>query len=119
MKIKSSLIRDQFEIEDAHGETVVIPFTVNITETALKVRQAKILLGKAQGETVADIGRATLELYRAIFGDDTTQRLFDYYDNDYAALITDTMPYITETLLPRYQKAWETIVKAKKDLKRD
>lgn len=102
MKITTdSILKDAFEFEDK-----TIPFTVHLTKSAQGVykKRAEITQIGAYAEDPEALGRSIVELYTLIFGADVTQELLDYYADDALALLTDTMPVITETIFPAYDR---------------
>ena len=119
MKIKSSIIRDTLELTDNHGEVVkTLPFTINVTKIAGEVQKKRIQLASTDPKDLEATGKTTVELFSLFFGEDNTKELLDFYENDYATMIADIVPYIVEYIIPSFDRVQENIIKAKKGLKR-
>ena len=119
MKITSSVFSDKFELCNAKGELVKeIPFTVNITSVAALVTQKQHALADVDQNDVAAMGKEFIELLTAIFGEQVTSELLDYYAEDYLVMITDLAPMLTENIFPVFDNYRKSIIDAKKKVKK-
>ena len=119
MKIKSSIIRDKLEITDATGEVVKeIPFVINTTRIADEVTRKRIALSKIDKTNSEALGRAVVDLIYTLFGEDTANEIFTYYDGDHIAMMADLSPVISEVIYPVFdslrRKMVDTIKKTKR-----
>ena len=93
MKVENrSIIKDAFELE---GKT--IPFTVHLAKSARAVNAKRAQLQALNPTDEEGIGQAIVELYTLIFGEAVVAELMDYYADD-------TMPVLTDLVLPGYDR---------------
>lgn len=118
MKIQTSVIKDTLELTNNHGEIVkTLPFSINVTKLASEVQKKRLELAQHTDDLEAT-GRTTVELFALLFGADNTNELLDFYENDYATMIADIVPYVVEYIMPSFDRLRENVIKAKKSLKR-
>lgn len=102
MKIKSSVIRDTIELEDANGNVIKeIPFTFNVAEAGRKVTAGFEEIGKLNAKGNEDeLGNAVIKTMKVIFGDEAVAALLEHYEDHYIEMFSDIMPIVTEVIIP-------------------
>lgn len=120
MKVKSSIIEDVIEIENSKGETVLsLPFRVNLATAYEQITAKRNEYKKAlQTGNVEELGKATILLMEAVFGEDVTGKLIDYYKDDYTAMIADITPFFSDIVYPAIEAQRESMLALKKRAKR-
>ena len=118
MKIKTSVIRDVIELVDETGKTVKsIPFTVNVSKIANEVVtfRNEIAQNKDNPESV---GETVVKLFFLIFGEESTNELLAHYESDYATMLADISPIITDVIYPAVDRVRGKYIDIKKHNKR-
>lgn len=120
MKVKSSVIEEVIEIENYKGETVVsIPFRVNLAAAYDDiVSKRREYVASLESNDLEIIGRATIDLFVSVFGEEVTDKLLEYYVDDYTAMITDLTPYFLDIIFPAVETQREKVLAMKKRAKR-
>lgn len=60
-------------------------------------------------QATAQLGSAIMALFELIFGEEQTQRIAEFYDGDHLGMLGDFIPYLTEVVMPKIQKAQEQL----------
>lgn len=120
MKIVSSLISDKIEIVDAGGNTLKeFPYQVNAAKVADEVAaKRREIAALTESKDENGIQKATVELFNAIFGTDTTNGLLEFYHNDYLTMMADIAPIVIENIFPVFDALREKAVALRKRAKR-
>lgn len=119
MKINSSIYQDKLELCNAKGEVEKeIPFTINVTATAMLVTQKQHALADVEQDDVTAMGKAFVDLLVAIFGEQVTNELLDYYAEDYLLMITDIAPVLTQNIFPVFDNYRKSVIAAHKKAKK-
>lgn len=120
MKIESSIVEDNIEIVNSKDETVLnIPFRINLTASYERVNKARYdFKVVSQTEDVNAIGEAVIALFVAVFGEDITEQIINYYQKDYITMLTDMTPYFSEVIYPALENYREKTLAAHKRAKR-
>lgn len=118
MKIKSSVIRDTIELVDETGKTIKeIPFAVNVAKIANEVVNFRNEIGKNANDPET-VGETVVKLFYLIFGETTTDELLAHYENDYATMLADISPIITDVIYPAVDRVRGKYIDIRKHTKR-
>lgn len=109
---KSDRITENLELLDSNNNvTLTIHIDIEIGRIAKEYRQLQIELAEAQNmtsqgsETAFEIfGNAVIKLFRCLFGDENTQKILEYFENDYMEMAVQCMPFISDVVQPAIEK---------------
>lgn len=107
---KSKKISEQIELEDG----TIIDIDINVGKMSLdfnkeynKVTRVQML--NPSVENLEKLGKAAIEFYAFVLGAENTEKLIEYYDDNYLEMIENIMPFINERVKP----TMEAYIKAK------
>ncbi len=123
---RSARVEETLELLSADGKTSEV-IRVNLDAGAVAERISKnyIELLNLQSKMARwgneedksrlyeEIGNAVVVLFQSIFGEDDTERIVSFYENDYLDMCRTIMPFITEVVLPKVRKESQKYRKAK------
>lgn len=120
MRVETSIYEDDIELVNPKtGETErKIHFRLNIAQMYDKIALKKEELSKIAPDKVEELGRATIELFDLIFGEDAVSDILDYYRQDYIAMIGDLTPVVCDYLYPALDTYRARLMEARKRVKR-
>ena len=113
---KSTKISEQLQL----GDDLIIDVEINPSKMATAIMtgyndiiRSKLTLekiGKAKNiedipEQVQEIGIAFINLFNLIFGEENTLKIIDYFEKDYADMLEQILPFITDAVLPACKQA--------------
>lgn len=109
---KSDRITENLELLDSNNNvTLTIHIDIEIGRIAKEYRQLQIELAEAQNMTSQGnemafevFGNAVIKLFRCIFGDENTQKILEYFENDYMEMAVQCMPFISDVVQPAIEK---------------
>lgn len=67
-----------------------------------EVNQIKGLKDKAQA--YEKLGTAVVELFKAVFGEEDTERILTFYTGNYIEMCRNVVPFITSVVIPKVRK---------------
>lgn len=111
---RSAKVEEELELISADGKTTeLIKVQLNASAVAEKVSkhyaellsiQAK-LTGKNNQEDkmqlFEEMGNTVVVLFRTIFGEEDTERIIQFYENDYIDMCSTIMPFIKDVVIPK------------------
>jgi hypothetical protein len=111
---RSNKITEQIKLGDE-----IIDVNVDIDEIAQKFKAAYVELAQAEtalntaktGETetttnaLETYGKALITLLQTVFGEDTTVKILEFYENRYIELSYEILPFIVNVILPAINNA--------------
>lgn len=120
MKIKSSVFSDKFELCDPRTGEVVkeVPFTVNVFAVVNLVTHRQKEMAEVNQNDPEAMGKSFIALLDAIFGEDVTRELLDFFKNDYMVMITDLAPVLTDEIFPVFNRYRKAAIDARKKVKK-
>ena len=109
---KSDRITENLELLDKNNDVALtIHIDIEIGRIAKEYRQLQIELAEAQNmisqgsETAFEVfGNAVIKLFRCLFGDENTQKILEYFENDYMEMAVQCMPFISDVVQPAIEK---------------
>ena len=109
---KSDRITENLELLDGNNNvTLTIHIDIEIGRIAKEYRQLQIELAEAQNMTSQGnemafevFGNAVIKLFRCLFGDENTQKILEYFENDYMEMAIQCMPFISDVVQPAIEK---------------
>lgn len=109
---KSDKIAEDLELLDKNNDVALtIHIDIEIGRIAKEYRQLQIELAEAQNMTSQGnemafevFGNAVIKLFRCLFGDENTQKILEYFENDYMEMAVQCMPFISDVVQPAIEK---------------
>lgn len=109
---KSDRITENLELLDSNNNvTLTIHINIEIGRIAKEYRQLQIELAEAQNmisqgseQAFEAFGNAVIKLFRCLFGDENTQKILEYFENDYTEMAVQCMPFISDVIQPAIEK---------------
>ena len=131
MKIKRTRpFVDPLELEDGDKQ-LTVSVSVHFERSAPLIRKAQMALIEAEKAIQQDkknpnnletYGNAVIALFAAVFGEQETGEILQFYEGQYTDMLTDILPYILYTVLPAMQlyqrQKVEQMIQARKKIKR-
>jgi hypothetical protein len=131
MKIKRTRpFVDTLELEDGDKQ-LTVSVSVHFERSAPLIRKAQMALIEAEKAIQQDkknpnnletYGNAVIALFAAVFGEQETGEILQFYEGQYTDMLTDILPYILYTVLPAMQlyqrQKVEQMTQARKKIKR-
>lgn len=105
---------DDIQLQKADGSTETLHISLVITPDIIKrYRQLQVKLMALEKErksglneeTVVKVGAAVVDVFNLLFGENNTQKLLEFYKNDFTQMVTELFPYIQGEIVPRFQQA--------------
>lgn len=123
---RAKRIVKEFELA---GEVITINLSADdiikeFTKTQNDIIRADIELKKAQAEgvsvenmnqRVAMYGKSIIAMFRLIFGEETTEKILNFYENNYTEVIEMVFPFIQDEIIPEINALVEDRRKKNKD----
>lgn len=109
---KADKITEDLELLDSNNDVALtVHVDIEIGRIAKEYRQIQIELAEAQNMTsqgneqaFEKFGNAVIKLFRCLLGDENTQKIFEYFENDYAEMAVQCMPFIADVIQPAIEK---------------
>lgn len=131
MKIKRTRpFLDTLELEDGDKQLTIV-VNIHFERSAPLIRKAQMALIEAEKAIQQDkknpnnletYGNAVIALFAAVFGEQETGEILQFYEGQYTDMLTDILPYILYTVLPAMQlyqrQKVEQMIQARKKIKR-
>lgn len=119
MKLKTSIITEPIEITNRKGEVIkTIPVTIDLLSACDQIVKHRAALIGVQADTPHEvIGRITISLFTAVFGEKVVHELLEHYSDSYEAMFADITPYLAEIVFPAIEEIRKRGIEAKKALK--
>lgn len=105
---------DDIQLQKTDGTTEVLHISLSISPDVIKqYRQLQIKLMALEKErksgfneeTVAKVGAVVVDVFKLLFGENNTQKLLEFYMNDFTQMAAELFPYIQGEIVPRFQQA--------------
>lgn len=123
---RSARVEEELELLSADGkESLMLCVRLDASSVTQKISQQYVellnlqaRLGKMKNEgdkikLFEEIGSAVVVLFRSVFGETDTDRIIQFYEEDYVDMCRTILPFITEVVLPRVRKEAQKSRKAK------
>lgn len=109
---KSDKITETLELLDSNNNAALtVHVDIEIGRIAKEYRQLQIELMEAQNmisqgneQAFEAFGNAVIKLFRCLFGDENTQKILEYFENDYTEMAVQCMPFISDVIQPAIEK---------------
>ena len=112
---RKNKIKEQLQICHENGDVALtIDVDLNVDEIAARVNKAYEVLGSAQIDLERDphsekaaeaYGKAVIAVFNVIFGEENTNELLLFYENNYTELLLDIFPFINDEIMPKIREA--------------
>lgn len=116
--IKHKRFVEEFELVDADGEVkktihvnldaddIVVKLNRKYAELTKALTVSTEMKRKAQSnEDISDafekLGRAAIDLFKAVFGEEDTKTIVEFYEGRYIEMTKEVTPFITNCVIPR------------------
>lgn len=103
---------DDIKLQRADGTSEILHIALNLTPQVLgRYRQLQVKLLNVQKQSsddpskVEEIGKIVIELFQLLFGEQNTQKLLEFYDDDFVSMCSEMFGYIQDSILPQINKA--------------
>lgn len=117
IKIAKNRIEEDLELVHADGsEAVTIHVSIdtgNIGKAVLKCyenvgnAQARLQSGETNANTMEAYGRAVIELFGVIFGEENTRKLLEAFDGNETEMLLGVFPFIEDVVMPAVRSTSE------------
>lgn len=109
---KSDKITEALELLDSNNNAALtVHVDIEIGRIAKEYRQLQIELMEAQNmisqgseQAFEAFGNAVIKLFRCLFGDENTQKILEYFENDYTEMAVQCMSFISDVIQPAIEK---------------
>ena len=115
--IQMNIIREDVEFCYPDGTVALtVPVSINVDEKACRFEQAYERIGIAQlkikktDNSEADLaayGKTILDLFVEIFGEEGTQKIMDFYKDNYTEMVADIIGFVENEIKPKVKAAQE------------
>ena len=102
---------DDIKLQRADGTSEILHIALNLTPQVLgRYRQLQVKLLNVQKQSSDDpskaeeIGKIVIELFQLLFGEQNTQKLLEFYDDDFVSMCSEMFGYIQDSILPQINK---------------
>lgn len=102
---------DDIKLQRADGTSEILHIALNLTPQVLgRYRQLQVKLLNVQKQSsddpskVEEIGKIVIELFQLLFGEQNTQKLLEFYDDDFVSMCSEMFGYIQDSILPQINK---------------
>lgn len=125
---KKNRIKEQLQICYASGEpALVLEVNLDTYKILPKFQKLKEQLGVSLLETkknpdseeaVETVGKAIIEFFNLVFGEEQTTALLDFYNGDKSSALADVYTFLCEEIFPQVEAAQEQLKQEIEELAR-
>ena len=118
---RSQKVIEDFELVNENGQIeTTIHVHIDADSMVEKIRKKYVTLVSAHGEMLKiqekitdkevlhniyeKVGRAEIDLIEAVFGEEDTKKILEFYGERYVEMAKEVMPFISEIILPKIEK---------------
>ena len=118
---RSRTFRDDFELVDENGNVVhTIHVSLDADDMTVKISRKYTALVRAMSETtemkrkaesaeelencMEKLGQAVIDMLEAVFGEEDTKTIVEFYENRYIEMSREVLPFISQVVIPRMQE---------------
>ena len=112
---RKNRIKEQLQLCHADGTVALVcDVDLNVDVIANRVSKAYETLAIAQNtlqESPRDArameayGNAVIAVFDVIFGEENTQKIVEFYENNWSEMLLDLFPFINNEIMPKIQEA--------------
>ena len=78
---------------------------MNASKKFVEIQRLLAMAEKARGkenaeELVTKLGQMVIDFFEAIFGEENTKTILEFYEGNYMEMVLEVMPFIQEKILP-------------------
>lgn len=104
---------DDIQLQKADGTTEILHISLSISPDLVKqYRQLQVRLMNLEKkrksgideEIASQIGMAIVDIFNLLFGKANTQKLLEFYANDFTQMVAEIFPYIQGEIIPKFQQ---------------
>ena len=104
---------DDIQLQKADGTTEILHISLSISpDLVKKYRQLQVRLMNLEKkrksgideEIASQIGIAIVDIFNLLFGKANTQKLLEFYANDFTQMVAEIFPYIQGEIIPKFQQ---------------
>lgn len=117
---RSQKVIEDFELVNENGQIeTTIHVHIDADSMVEKIRKKYVALVSAHGEMLKiqekmtdkevlhniyeKVGRAEIDLIEAVFGEEDTKKILEFYGERYIEMAREVMPFISEIILPKIE----------------
>ena len=114
---RKNRLKEELQLCHADGSlALTATVDINIDEIGQRISKAYEMLGMAQNElekaptsveAMTAYGDAVIAVFTVIFGEEDTDAILRFYENNYSEMLLDIFPFINDEILPKVRDASE------------
>lgn len=109
---KSDKIAEDLELLDSnnnaaltvHVDIEIARIIKNYRQLQIELMEAQNMISQGSEQAFETFGNAVIKLFRCLFGDENTQKILEYFENDYTEMAVQCMPFISDVIQPAIEK---------------
>lgn len=118
---RSRTLQEDFELVDENGNVVhTIHVSLDADDMTVKISRKYTALVRAMSETtemkrkaesaeelencMEKLGQAVIDMLEAVFGEEDTKTIVEFYENRYIEMSREVLPFISQVVIPRMQE---------------
>lgn len=109
---KADKITEDLELLDKDNNvTLIVHVDIEVGKIAKEYRQIQVELANTQKlaengdeQAIESFGNIVIKLFICLFGDENTQKILEYFENDYMEMAVQCMPFISDVVQPAIEK---------------
>lgn len=112
---RKNRIKEQLQLCHADGTVALVcDVDLNVDVIANRVSKAYETLAIAQNtlqenprdaRAMEAYGNAVIAVFDVIFGEENTQKIVEFYENNWSEMLLDLFPFINNEIMPKIQEA--------------
>lgn len=118
---RSRTLQEDFELVDENGNVVhTLHVSLDADDMTVKISRKYTALVRAMSETtemkrkaesaeelencMEKLGQAVIDMLEAVFGEEDTKTIVEFYENRYIEMSREVLPFISQVVIPRMQE---------------
>lgn len=109
---KADKITEDLELLDKDNNvTLIVHVDIEVGKIAKEYRQIQVELANTQKlaengdeQAIESFGNIVIKLFICLFGDENTQKILEYFENDYTEMAVQCMPFMFDVVQPAIEK---------------
>ena len=118
---RSRTLQEDFELVDENGNVVhTLHVSLDADDMTVKISRKYTALVRAMSETtemkrkaesaeelencMEKLGQAVIDMLEAVFGEEDTKTIVEFYENRYIEMSREVLPFIYQVVIPRMQE---------------
>ena len=129
---RKNRIKEQLQLCNSDGSVALVAdVDLNVDIIANRISKAYETLGMAQlalqeapndSRAMEAYGNAVISVFNVIFGEENTEKIVAFYENNWSEMLLDLFPFINNEIMPKIREASEErkaqLLEATKEVKK-